>query len=388
MAENTKKDNDIKALRAFRPQGRSERPLAEAIAAFRSPNAPPEGPAEPDVGATERLRDQFALALPAPAGVAPLLASLSTADGDPLRRFLAECQSPRTRETMVEALDRVAKLLGAPSADAVPWASLRKVHLLSIKAALAKSYSHRTCNVTLTAVRGVLRMAWDLELMTGDDYTRAASVKGFKVHRLPAGRWVPGDETAKLLAFAHAHGPEAKEFPASAYGAFLDALFGLILGAGLRASEAARLPIVAYDPKASTLRFVRKGNREVILALAEESTKPLDTWLAMRAELDVPGEALLVRVLPSGKLGERQLTRRTIERICKLVAKKSGANMLSPHDLRRTFCTNFLTAVGDVPVVQRFMGHASPETTALYDRRPLEADAAVRRKAKIMGGES
>ena len=76
------------------------------------------------------------------------------------------------------------------------------------------------------------------------------------------------------------------------------------------------------------------------------------------------------------------MTPDAVLKIIRRRALQAGVESFSPHDFRRTFCSDLLDAGVDIVTVQKLAGHASPVTTAKYDRRGEEAK---RRAAQRLG---
>ena len=117
-----------------------------------------------------------------------------------------------------------------------------------------------------------------------------------------------------------------------------------------------------------------KGRKERRVPLASGSGAIIREWLAIRG--DEPGP-LLTPVRRGGTVVLRSITTRAVANILERLAHAAGVEGFSAHDFRRTMIGDLLEAGADIATVQRLAGHASPDTTARYDRRPAE----TRRKA-------
>ncbi len=275
---------------------------------------------------------------------------------------------PSTRKTMQRALNTIARLLATPrdaerpeewSEDAflsVPWARMRFQHTAAVRAALAERYAPATANLHLSALRGVLRTAWRLGQMTAEDFQRAADLGAVKGERLPAGRAVASGELAALLATC-----------GQDIGGIRDAaIIAVLYAGGLRRAELAGLDLAHYETTAEGARLVvlGKGNKQRSVPLAGGAARALGDWLAVRG--DAPGA--LFHVIGNRNRGGR-MTTQAVYAMLRARASAAGVASLSPHDLRRTFVGDLLDAGADIATVQKLAGHASPATTARYDRR-------------------
>ena len=152
------------------------------------------------------------------------------------------------------------------------------------------------------------------------------------------------------------------------------AILGVAYAGGLRRAELAGLQLADYS--CGVLTVVGKRNKVRTVPMESGVIAALGDWLAVRGASPGP---LFLRVDKIGRRGGG-LTPAGIRAILAKRAEAAGVAGFSPHDLRRTFAGDLLDAGADLSTVQKLMGHASPTTTAGYDRRGERAKAeAVRR---------
>jgi len=272
---------------------------------------------------------------------------------------------------MQNALNSIADILTDGQLDAgdktrflsIPWHEVRFQHVQAVKSALADRYATATVNKRLSALRRVLKAAFDLDLMDARDYQRAVDVGGVKGETLPAGRSITPGEMAAMMDVCM-----ADQSPAGARDA---AILAILYSCGLRRAELVKLDLADYDQEQGTLIVRGKRNKERLAHVVNGAAAALADWLTLRG--DDPG-ALLWAIRRGGHVqaGQR-LTTQAVYHILHTRADRAGVKELSPHDFRRTFVGDLLDAGADIATVQKMAGHASVQTTARYDRRPEEA---------------
>lgn len=239
------------------------------------------------------------------------------------------------------------------------WSALRFQHVAALRARLIEQYAPATCNRLISTVRGVLRAAYHLEQMRGEDYQRAlAALSGVKGERLPAGRELSAAELAALVGVC-----KADPTPAGVRDA---ALFA-VMYAGLRRAEVAGLRLADWFPGDGRLVVRGKGRKERAAFLPARAGAALAAWVNLRGFGDGP---LFTRIGKSGAISSAGISAQAVYVILAKRAESAGLTQVTPHDLRRTFVSNLLQAGADTVIVSKLVGHADPKTTARYDRRP------------------
>jgi site-specific recombinase XerD len=265
---------------------------------------------------------------------------------------------------MEQSLNAIASLLTNGNCDAytLNWAILRYQHTSAIQAALLEKYAPATAKKMMCALKRVLREARKLGLMEAQDYTTAVDLPSIKDAKKLRGRALSKSEIAALM--------EVCASDSTIQGIRDAALIAILRGAGLRRAEVAFLEMKDFNSETGALD-VRggKGGKDRTVYLPEMAIAYLENWLVIRGRK--PG-ALLCPIRKGGEIEIRNMTPQAILLIVQKRATEAGVESFSPHDFRRTFCSDLLDAGVDIVTVQKLAGHASPVTTAKYDRRGEE----------------
>lgn len=138
----------------------------------------------------------------------------------------------------------------------------------------------------------------------------------------------------------------------------LSALFELLYGSGLRATELVSLPRGAIHPDRPFLILKGKGGRERLVPISDRARAAVAAWRAHVAT----DRAFL---FPSGAT---HISRVRLFQLVRTLAAEAGIapERISPHVLRHAFATHLLEGGADLRALQTMLGHADIATTEIY----------------------
>ncbi len=136
------------------------------------------------------------------------------------------------------------------------------------------------------------------------------------------------------------------------------ALFELLYGSGLRATELVSLPRNAVRPGEPFLMLRGKGDKDRLAPISARAAVAVAKWRAAGPD---KGPWLF----PGGK---GHLSRVRLYQLVKALAALAGIapERVSPHVLRHAFATHLLAGGADLRALQTLLGHADIATTQIY----------------------
>jgi site-specific recombinase XerD len=194
------------------------------------------------------------------------------------------------------------------------------------------------------------------------------NVKGGSTHR---GRHIADGELAALMRVC------AEDETAA--GVRDAAMLALAWSTGARRDEIARAwmeELKKTDGERMQLTLHGKGDKDRIAHLSGGVALALNDWLKLRGRDE---GFIFCAILKSGRiLLDHGLSNQALAKLLEKRRAQAGVAPLAWHDFRRSFAGNLLSGGVDIVTVQKMMGHASPTTTSIYDRRgdEIQRDAA------------
>ena len=269
--------------------------------------------------------------------------------------FLATYPNPTTKKTVSNVVNLFLDYLG----NSIPKAKLSDIDDLIIMQFIsykANDILFSTANQYLATIKVFIKFLHKRKVISADAYNLISDIKPIRGSRPPAGRALKKREIEKIKKVYNATHRmiNIRDF----------AIFSIAAYAGARRAELSKLDIASID--SNKLTIIGKGNKYRTVYLSPFAIKAIKRWLA---ESEIKKGALFRAV---DRWGNTKSERLGVDGIGKAVARIKDymeAQHFTTHDLRRTFATSLLDNNADIFTVQSLMGHASIDTTKIYDRR-------------------
>jgi integrase/recombinase XerC len=142
------------------------------------------------------------------------------------------------------------------------------------------------------------------------------------------------------------------------------AIAHVMLLCGLRSTEVLLLRLGDVDFEDRRLRLRGKGGKERMMPLPLLLVDILRRYLVLERPKVCAADAVFVILQGRGR-GEA-MTRDGLRRVFRTRRARKGLTNANPHRLRHTFGTDMARSGVRLPILQRMMGHAFPETTLQY----------------------
>jgi integrase/recombinase XerD len=282
---------------------------------------------------------------------------------DPVTLYL-QSLAPSGRRAIKSRLISATQIIGLNGAlETMSWPLIGYQHLALIRNTLKQqAKTANTINLTLSALRGVMKACFHLGLIKADQMLLLNAVKPVQGHGLPRGRSLTNPEIHKLLQVCQDKTLAGKRD---------QALIALMLATGLRRSEVIALTLDDINSRTGLLTIQSgKGNKPRSVYLNTESRALIRQWRKLRG---FQAGSLFNPVNKSGTVMNKSLTGQSVYDIIKQRAKQAQIGNVRPHDLRRTFVTRLLEAGVDLNTTRQLAGHSDIQTTARYDCRDEKA---------------
>lgn len=217
-------------------------------------------------------------------------------------------------------------------------------------------------NLRMSAIRKLAMEAADNGLLDPNIANGIKSAPGVSSHGVRAGNWLTKNEAQRLLTAPKLTDQDGKADPK----AYRDrAILAVMIGAGLRRSEAAALTfdhIQQRDGRWVIVDIIGKGNHVRSIPIPSWVKLAIDEWQSLAS---ISGRVFQA-IHKGGHITRDAMTPQAIRDVIKHYGAQIGKPELAAHDLRRTYAKLAHKGGAGVDQIQLSLGHASLKTTERY----------------------
>jgi len=242
--------------------------------------------------------------------------------------------SPRTEDAYVRAVRQLAEYCKKPP-DQISQEELR-AYLLYLKE--VKKVSRSTQTIALCGIKFFYEHTLERSWRTLD------LVRPKKEKKLPVVLSV--EEVSRILAHVYRQ----------RYRVCLTTIYAC----GLRLLEGVRLQVRDIDSQRKMIHIHHaKGNKERYVPIPDACLKMLrQHWLTDRNQ---------VWLFPAPRQSNKAMHESSVQRALRAAVRESGVRKKATvHTLRHSYATHLLEAGVNLRIIQGYLGHTSPTTTAIY----------------------
>ena len=283
-------------------------------------------------------------------------------------QWFANIDNPQTRRAYQNDLAGFIRFAGIQ--QATEFRQVTRSHVLAWRADLERqSLSGSTIRRKLAALASLFEYLCNQNAVTHNP------VKGVKRPRVES-------QTGKTPALSNSQACQLLDAPSAdtLKGKRDRAILSVLLHHGLRREELTRLKVKDFaqtDRDGPRMRVWGKGNKVRYLSVHPSTLELVAVYLAAAGHQDKSCNWLFQSVShhhasnPNGGLTPGAVYSEVVKRYMSPLGIR-GEN-LGPHSLRATAATCALENQADIAKVQEWLGHASINTTRVYDRRETRA---------------
>jgi integrase len=239
-----------------------------------------------------------------------------------------------------------------------PRAGFTKATVSAWRVALeARGLGAVSINVRITAVRKLAVEAADNGLLAPELASGITRVKGVASKGVRLGNWLTVKQAQTLL-----NTPDAS----TTRGLRDRAILAVLLGCGLRRSEAAALlfgHIQQRDGRWCIVDLVGKHGRVRTIPVPAWVKVAIDAWTTATG---ISAGPIFRPVNRGGLAQEVPLNEKVVWQLLQRYTAAAGVPGIAPHDLRRSCAKMCRAAGGELEQIQLLLGHASVQTTERY----------------------